>query len=52
MPPEDLHSLLKSQLVEIANGMALPLDGSETKADIIDKIERRRRYSRRDMQAE
>lgn len=48
----DLNTMLKSQLVEIANGLGLPLDGSETKADLITRIENTGgRYARRDMRA-
>lgn len=49
---ENLNTYLKQQLVELAEGIGVSLDGSETKADLIEKIERKRRYARRDMRAE
>jgi hypothetical protein len=50
--PSDLHAKLKVDLVEMASNLGATLDGSETKADLINIIQtRRRRYARRDMQA-
>jgi hypothetical protein len=42
----------KAELVHRAHQLGIRLDGSETRADLIDRIERhQRRYERRDMQA-
>lgn len=48
---EHLGAMLKADLATMASNLGASLDGSETKADLINIIERRRRYSRRDMQA-
>lgn len=50
-PAENLNAMLKADLVTLASSYGITLDGNESKADIIHKIEVKRRYVRRDMQA-